>query len=375
MVAIQPSTTKSSDKKPVGFRIRLAYCDGDVPTFDPFDEQNATKLPLPSYTEDFDDLVVDESSPDYYGKRFPFIDLGKKDLIQGPESSALGILVRKSDAAGGVIPDTKAGTALTGGTDVALTAADYEDCRLPLARSTRALRRWTLDPYRDVALVYAPGLTITGTRQRSSTSSITARACASASPSIDCEKGQANSADLEPRNDIDSSVRRVLLPVDRHLRSADRRAQSSCRRAVTCSASTRAPTPSAACSRRRPTRSCAACSISNTTSTTSTQDVAESAGRQRHPPVSRARHPRLGRAHADLERAVEVRQRAAAVHLPRALDLRGHAVGRLRAERRRAVGARDRHDPPVPARAVAPRRAVRAAPRKRRSSSPATARR
>ena len=97
--------------------------------------------------------------------------------------------------------------------------------------------------------------------------------------------------------------------------------------------------------------------------------------RQRHPPLPRARHPRLGRAHAVVERAVEIRQRPPAVHLPRALDLRRHAVGRVRAERRPAVGARQGHDPAVPAHAVARTARCSAAPRRRRSSSPATARR
>ena len=39
---------------------------------------------------------TDESSPDYYGKRFPFIDLDKGETNQGPESSALGMLVRNA---------------------------------------------------------------------------------------------------------------------------------------------------------------------------------------------------------------------------------------------------------------------------------------
>ena len=49
--------------------------------------------------------------------------------------------------------------------------------------------------------------------------------------------------------------------------------------------------------------------------------------------LPRPRHPHLGLPHAVLERAVEIRERAAPVHLPRALDLRGHAVGGVRAQR------------------------------------------
>ena len=51
------------------------------------------------------------------------------------------------------------------------------------------------------------------------------------------------------------------------------------------------------------------------------------------------RQPGLGRARADLRRGVEVRPRPAAVPHDRGVDRRGHAVGRLRAQRRAAVGA------------------------------------
>ena len=48
--------------------------------------------------------------------------------------------------------------------------------------------------------------------------------------------------------------------------------------------------------------------------------------------------PALGRAHDQLRPGVEVRQPAALLRLPRALDRQGHAVGGVRAERRRRCG-------------------------------------
>jgi len=60
------------DSASVGFRVQLAYWS-TAPTedFDPFAER--TRMPRPQHIEDFDDLVTDENSPDYYGKRLPFV--------------------------------------------------------------------------------------------------------------------------------------------------------------------------------------------------------------------------------------------------------------------------------------------------------------
>src|SRR5258708_30077938 len=53
-------------------------------------------------------MVLEESSPDYVAKRFPFIDLDKGDFNQGADSSALGILVRNAGVAHTVLPPTDA---------------------------------------------------------------------------------------------------------------------------------------------------------------------------------------------------------------------------------------------------------------------------
>ena len=79
---ILESTTKKADNSPVGFRIRLAYwSDPAVQPFDPFTDEgaHAPADQQPVYTENFDDLVVDERSPDFYGKRLPFIDLDNQE--------------------------------------------------------------------------------------------------------------------------------------------------------------------------------------------------------------------------------------------------------------------------------------------------------
>jgi Bacteriophage tail sheath protein len=153
---VSDSTTLDAAGNPIGFRLQLAYWSNDpIPDFDPFADR--TTLPRPSLTEEFDDLVTDEASPDYYGKRFPFIDLDKGETNQGPESSALGILVRTAGLPAGARPDNGLQT-LAGGADdaTALGVDDYRGDVIPGVRSIQGLAALELDRYRDVALVYAP---------------------------------------------------------------------------------------------------------------------------------------------------------------------------------------------------------------------------
>jgi uncharacterized protein len=112
---ISPSTTRGSDANPIGFRLRLAYFGAAETPFDPFTDAGRTRRPQPFPVEDFDNLVVDEKSPDFYGKRLPFVDLGKGHSNEGPESSALGILVRKSGVAATARPTDGSGFLSQGG--------------------------------------------------------------------------------------------------------------------------------------------------------------------------------------------------------------------------------------------------------------------
>lgn len=70
-------------------------------------------------------------------------------------------------------------------------------------------------------------------------------------------------------------------------------------------------------------------------------------------------HPHLGSADAVERPGVALPQRAAAVQLPRRVDPQRHPVGRVRAERRRAVGPHPAHDQRFPGDGVAQGRVVR----------------
>jgi phage tail sheath protein FI len=205
-----PSTTLKQDTTPVGFRVRVAYFAAGEEIYDPFDNANAGKATRPQYQEDFDDLVVDEKSPDFYGKRLNFIDLDKGPQNQGPDSSALIQLVRKSGVATGTAPAAFNGVlANDGNEDVALDSADYVGNPLAARQETQGLAALELDPYREVALVYAPDidqatqLAVIGHCER-----MRFRFAV-----IDSPKGVNNATNLDPRTTItDSSYAAFYYP-------------------------------------------------------------------------------------------------------------------------------------------------------------------
>ena len=205
---VSPGTTKKPDGTSVGFRLQLAYWSNDpVPAFDPFDDR--TRLPRPKYVEEFDDLETEESSPDYFGKRVPFIDLEKGDTNQGPESSALAILVRNAGVPAGGRPADGLQT-LSGGVDdaAALGVDDYRG--LPSGGRTidQGLAALERDPYRDVALVYAPNVSLDiSVAIVSHCEKMRFRFAV-----IDSDKGQNNPGGLNPRNNIDSSYAGFYYP-------------------------------------------------------------------------------------------------------------------------------------------------------------------
>ncbi len=153
---IDDSATTTSDAgghpQPVGFRLRLAYWQETASafqTFDPFTE--TARLPRPTLMEDFDDLVTHATSPDFYETRL----LGK---------SALVTLMRRSGAPEDGRPANGAHALTQNGVDDPSppVAADYEGAVVPNAPrgELQGLAALELDPYGDVALVYAPGVAV-----------------------------------------------------------------------------------------------------------------------------------------------------------------------------------------------------------------------
>jgi len=160
---LDSTTTRGAEKKPVGFRIRVALisaADTDK-SGNPFDPKSGVRHD--GVIEDFDDLEADERSPNYYGKRLPFIDEAKGERQAGGTSSAYIVLVRSDKADPMPARRDKADdfVRLSAGEDGSsdLTAADFEG-KVPAGSArtqVQGLAALELDPYRDVSLVYAPG--------------------------------------------------------------------------------------------------------------------------------------------------------------------------------------------------------------------------
>jgi len=146
---ISPGTKKDAQGKSVGFRLRLAYWGGAATPVDPFTDNGRHALTPPTLIEDFDDLVTDESSPDFYGKRVP-------------ENSALGVLVPGVGVATTSRPGDGAQPLSGGEDDPAAIGVDDVDGRADAASTGRqmdqGLAALEQDAYRDVALVYAPAV-------------------------------------------------------------------------------------------------------------------------------------------------------------------------------------------------------------------------
>ena len=155
-VKVSDATNKRVDGTSAGFRLQLAYWSNTpVPDFDPFLDRTA--LPQPSSTEEFDNLDTDETSPDYYAKRLPLVDLETGDVTLCVENSALGVLVRPVGVAGNARP-TNGMYVLTNGADdpAGIGPDDYAGLKHGGRTIEQGLAALESDRYREVALAYAP---------------------------------------------------------------------------------------------------------------------------------------------------------------------------------------------------------------------------
>jgi hypothetical protein len=167
----------------VGFRLRLDYWanPADVPDAASTIGDAAIR---PSVSEDFDDLSLDPASPSYYVKR-----------ANGFNSSL--VQVSAADDAEAPIGDGVSGR-LDAGTDGhPLTAADYEgDDADPVRR--RGLKALELDRFREVAIVYAPGVDY-------DTARLVVTHCERIRfrlAVVDSLSGEANAVRIEPREQV-----------------------------------------------------------------------------------------------------------------------------------------------------------------------------
>jgi phage tail sheath protein FI len=138
---LQGSTPDSDNNK--GFRLQLAYWTAaPVTVFDPFVE--TARLPRPQILEDYDDLSINALSSDYFEKRM--LDTSTNESV-----SPLISLTAPNGATGN--PPTADGDFLSDGDEPPVPGvADFD----PQDGREQGLAALDLDPYRDVALMYAP---------------------------------------------------------------------------------------------------------------------------------------------------------------------------------------------------------------------------
>ena len=135
---------------PAGFKLLFGYFTSppakkDLEWFD-----TPRSSPPPPSFEIFDDLETDETSQNYWYKRLN-------------DNSALAELIHKDGAPASERPASGATTQLTAnGIDgnVTLDAADFVGEATAPRTEPQGLSALTLDPYRDVSLVYAPGASV-----------------------------------------------------------------------------------------------------------------------------------------------------------------------------------------------------------------------
>lgn len=155
-IKIQDGSTKNAQGA-TGFRLKVAYWSmlpADFQIYDPFDPANRNNgQPRPQLIEDYDDLQVNPNSSDYYEKR----------LIDGATNqpvSALALIERTSAGSTGKPANTPPeGVFLdqNGADDPNLLSVDDFKGAIAGGRSElQGLLALEQDPFRDVALVYAP---------------------------------------------------------------------------------------------------------------------------------------------------------------------------------------------------------------------------
>ena len=135
-VVIRPGSTE-------GFRLLIAYWKkAPEALFDPFDPNNAQEASQPTMTEEFDDLVMNENSPNYFDKR---VNNGLSNLV---ELEPIGEATE--------VPPEQAIQFLAGGVNGdPVVLGDYEGESQDVDNRT-GLAALKQPEYRDIAIVYAP---------------------------------------------------------------------------------------------------------------------------------------------------------------------------------------------------------------------------
>jgi phage tail sheath protein FI len=150
------TTTAGTPPVPIGFQLQIAYWDvpgtGTPPTYpDPFADPAAT--PRPRQVEVFDDLAVDPASSDYYVKRLH----GNSVLVRVPDAAPALTAIPAPAGPGQLKFPPPGGGGSNPTAEAPVDLGDYKGIADPPDKRT-GLNAMTLDAYREVALMAAPGV-------------------------------------------------------------------------------------------------------------------------------------------------------------------------------------------------------------------------
>jgi phage tail sheath protein FI len=192
-VRLAPGSTQRAGKS-VGFKLGVYYWDkalDQAPTFNERGDVISNVLPL--MVEVFDDISLEEKNPNFYEKR---INNGNSALIE--------LVV----APGSALPDSAVAQPLEDGEDGDSPTVVQFEGDAPSANERTGLAALKLDPYRDVAIVYAPAVEddivkaiVTHCENNRYRFAV-----------IDSKNSVANVSSLDPRNDNDTKYGAFYYP-------------------------------------------------------------------------------------------------------------------------------------------------------------------
>jgi uncharacterized protein len=194
-VKISPASERGNANLPATkFRLQVAYWEtplqgGAFP--DPFDPAQNSVLPRPNMVEDFDNLEFqDDRSADYYLKRLD----GNSSLVKLTEPQQVPLAA---------LPAPAPLTPLANGADgVALSVNDFVGDNID-SRLRTGLAALSLDEYREVALVTAPGISDAPTLSKIFAHCENERFRFAVA---DCPPNQGDAGALDPRSTLNTST-------------------------------------------------------------------------------------------------------------------------------------------------------------------------
>lgn len=162
---VVPAAGGAPTAQPIGIHMQLAYWEAStLGTAAPYDPWNPAAIPpnapTPDYTEDFDDIVLDDpADPNYYTKRLGIgVNSNSSFVMFAPDVAAPAPPALPATPVGALGPLAQGGTNAAAAPTVVDYNGNVDGAGNPITDPTQmtGLAALLLDEFRDVSLVYAP---------------------------------------------------------------------------------------------------------------------------------------------------------------------------------------------------------------------------